>query len=132
MKQFLQLIIIIFVNIVSDSNSDDIKNDNDNFFDEDIDNKVKATPHTTINAKVIRAMKKMQASYNDDAKKIVLQAAKEKSAVKNLNFLIDLVMATNYTKPVPEQPKPSMKLGTMPMKTLTKSVKKQIARTLLT
>ena len=63
------------VNVVSDSDSDsskeDFKNINDNFFDEDIDDQIKITPQTTINAKVEQAMKNLQASYNDDANKIV-------------------------------------------------------------
>ena len=38
---------------------------------------------TTINAKVVQAMKKLQGSYNDDDNKIINQAAKEKSSLKN-------------------------------------------------
>ena len=48
-------------------------------------------------------MKKLQASYNEDANKIVEKSTKGKSAIKNLNFLIDLAMVTNNTKPVPEE-----------------------------
>ena len=47
---------------------------------------------------------KIQASYNDNANKIVKQATKEKSAIKNLNFLINLALVTIDTKPVPEEP----------------------------
>ena len=57
-------------NVVSDSNSDnDNNNDKENLFDEVIDNEVKATPH---------AMKKLQASYNDNVNKIVKQLQKKK------------------------------------------------------
>ena len=77
----------------------------DNFFDEDIDDQVKVSPQTTVKAKVVWAMKKFQASYNDDANKIIEQATKEKSAIKNLNFLIDLVLVNTDTKPVPKKPK---------------------------
>ena len=49
-------------------------------------------------------MKKLQASYNKDANKIIKQATKEKSATKNLNILINLAMVTSDTKPVPEEP----------------------------
>ena len=53
------------INIVSDSNSDlseeDFKNSKDNFFDEDEDDQVKISPQTTVNAKVVQAMKKLQA-----------------------------------------------------------------------
>ena len=50
-------------------------------------------------------MKKLQALYNDNANKIVKQATNVKSAIKNLNFLIDLSMVTTDTKCVPEEPK---------------------------
>ena len=78
-------------NVVSESDSDDnIESDNKNFFDEDIDDQVKATPKTTINAKVVQPMKKLQASYNNDANKIVKQATQKKNAIENLNFVINL------------------------------------------
>ena len=50
-------------------------------------------------------MKKLQASCDDDANKIIKQATQEKSPIKNLNFLIDLAMVTINTKPIPEEPK---------------------------
>ena len=63
------------INIVSDSDSDlsdnDLENNEENFFDETIDEQVIASPKPTINAKVIWAMKKLQASYNDNANKII-------------------------------------------------------------
>ena len=37
-------------------------------------------------------MKKLQASYNKDAKKIVKQAKQEKAVNESLNFLIDLAL----------------------------------------
>ena len=78
------------VNVVSDSNTnpnkEDFKNDDDNFFE-----CKSGTSHE-------------KASYNDDAKKIVKQATQEKSAIKKLNFLINLAMVTTDTKPVPEEP----------------------------
>ena len=44
-----------YVNVVSDSETNsikkDFKNNNDHFFDKDIDDQVKATPQTTVNAK---------------------------------------------------------------------------------
>ena len=50
------------VNIVSnsdsDSSKDDFENNNDNFFDKEIDNQIKITHQTTVNAKVVQAMKK--------------------------------------------------------------------------
>ena len=50
-------------------------------------------------------MKKLQALYNDDDHKIVKQAMNEKSAIKNLNFLINLSIVSTDTEPVPEEPK---------------------------
>ena len=97
------------VNVVSDfdsdSSKDDIENNYDNFFYKDINDQVKATPQTTINGKVVQAMKKLQASYNNNANKIVEQATQEKSANKNLNSIIDLAVVTSSTKPVPKEPK---------------------------
>ena len=96
------------INVVSDSDRDpseeDFKNNKDNFFDEDINDQVKVSPQTTINAKVVWAMRKLQASYNEDANKIIKEATQDKNAIENLNFLIDLVMVTSDTKPVPEKP----------------------------
>ena len=50
-------------------------------------------------------MKKLQAFYKNDSNKIVKKATKEKSAIENFNFLINLAMVTNNTKPVPEETK---------------------------
>ena len=44
------------------------------------------TPETTINLKVIRAMKNLQAFYNMDMDKIVEQAMQEKDGNEILNF----------------------------------------------
>ena len=49
-------------------------------------------------------MRKLQASYNEDANKIIKEATQDKNAIKNLNFLIDLTMVTSDTKPIPEEP----------------------------
>ena len=60
------------IKVVSDSNSDkEIKNNKKNFFGKDIDDKVKMTPKMTINAKVFCAVRNLQSSYNNDAKKII-------------------------------------------------------------
>ena len=62
------------------------------------------TPKTTVNAIVVQAMKKLQALYNDNANKIVKQAAWEESTNENLNFLIDLVIVESGTKPSLDEP----------------------------
>ena len=49
-------------------------------------------------------MKKLQALYNDNASKIVKEASQEKSANKNLNFLIDLAMVASNPKPTEDEP----------------------------
>ena len=54
------------------------KSESDDLFIVDINEEVEATPKTTINAAVVQAMKQLQTSYNNDAKKIVEQAALEK------------------------------------------------------
>ena len=59
-------------------------------------------------------MNKLQASYSNDANKIIEQATQEKSVIKN-KFFIDLAMETTDTKPAPEDPRISTKLVIMPM-----------------
>ena len=44
-------------------------------------------------------MKKLQASYNEDANKLIEEATQDK-AVENVNFLINLAMVTADTMPV--------------------------------
>ena len=112
-EEELETVLVVINNnnlkVVSESyanlGDDDFENDDKNFFDKDIDYQVKAAPQTTVNTKVVQAMKKLQALYNDDANKIVKQTTQEKSSIKNLDFLIDLAMVTTGTKPAPEEPK---------------------------
>ena len=51
-------------NIISDSDNDssngNLENNEDNFFDDEVDAKVPSTPKPTLNTKVVRAMKKLQ------------------------------------------------------------------------
>ena len=95
------------VNVVrysdSDSSEEDFKYKKGNLFDEDINDQVKVSPQTTVTAKVVWALKKFQASYNEDANKIIKEATQDKNAIENLIFLIDLAMVTSDTKPVPEE-----------------------------
>ena len=95
------------LHVVSDSNSDssddDFKTNKKNLFAKVVDDKVIASPKTSINIKVIPAMKKLQALYNNDANKIIEDATHVKTS-KNLNFLIDLAMITIKFAPVPEEP----------------------------
>ena len=79
-------------NVVSDSKSESDDKSEENLFDVNINKEVETRPKTIINSKVVQAMKQLQALYNDDANKIVKQAAQEKSTNENLNFLIDLAM----------------------------------------
>ena len=48
--------------------------------------KLMSDPKATLNPKVVRALKNLQTSHNEDIKKIVEQAAKEKAKQKNLKF----------------------------------------------
>ena len=70
-----------YCNTVSDSESKSEDNEGkENVFDKDIDKEVKATP--TINAKVVQAMKKLQALYNDNANKNCQESCKQKMLTK--------------------------------------------------
>ena len=60
-------------------------------------------PKTPVNSKLIHALKKLQASYNNDANKIIEEGTNIKST-KNLNFLIDLAIITTESSPVPDEP----------------------------
>ena len=95
------------VNIISDSNSDlsddDLENNEEIFFDKDVNEQVKALPTTPIDSKLIWAMKKIQALYNDDANKIIKEGTHVKTT-KNLNFLVDLAMITTESVSVPGEP----------------------------
>ena len=118
-------------NIVSNSNSEssseDFKNNEGNFFHKDINHKVIASHKTTVNAKVVQAMKKLQASYNYDANKIIKEVTQVK-VTSNLNFLINLAMDTKDTNQVPEEHVCSMNVGIIPMQCLEKNGKKLFSR----
>ena len=102
-------------NVVSDSNrDDDTKSENKNVFDKDVNNEVK----------VVQAMKKLQASYNDNANKIIKQAMQEKNAIENLNVLINLAMVASNTKPTPEEPQTFNEAWNNPNEDSCKNVKK--------
>ena len=49
-------------------------------------------------------MKTLQALYNNDANKIVEEAAQEKNVKENSTFLIDLAMVAGDTKPTEDEP----------------------------
>ena len=94
------------VNVVSDSDSEssnsELDKNDENIFDKDVDDHIIDPPKTTINAKVISTMKKLLASYNNNANKI--KDATQVKVTKNLNFLIDLAMVAAETILVPEEP----------------------------
>ena len=69
----------------SDSSNEDFKNNEGHSFDEDINDQVIALPQTTVNTKVIWAMKKLQASYNNDVNKIIKEVTQAKVS-KKLNL----------------------------------------------
>ena len=86
----------------------------------------KQSPQTTINAKVVQAMKKLQASYNNDANKNC-QTSYKKRAIKNLN----LYMVTSDTKSVLEECKTFNEMRINPMQILSQSDRKLFASSLL-
>ena len=75
------------VNVVNDYDSEDSEDDtkinNDNFFDQDINDHVKAIPQTIFNPKVVRTMKNLQAFYSNNSNKIVNKLQKKKVPSKN-------------------------------------------------
>ena len=75
---------------------------------------------------------KLQASYNDDANKIVEQATKEKNAIKYLKFLINLAMVTNHTKSTSEELQTFNDAWNHPNKDSCKNSKKGFAKNLQT
>ena len=76
-------------------------------------------------------MKKLQASYNNDADKIIKEATQDK-LVKNSNFLIDLAMVTTDTIPVPEETVTFDAAWNLPMQTFMQNGKKPFAKSMLT
>ena len=88
----------------------DLETNKENLFDEDIDDTVIASPKTMINTKVIQAMKKLQASYNNNANKIIEEVFNFQVS-KSLNFLIDLAMAPPNLYLYQLNQFPLMKLG---------------------
>ena len=85
------------------------------------------TPKTTINTTVVRA-KKNTTSTKMMPTKLLSKLYKEKKAIKNLNFLIDLAMVSNNTKPYLKSPKHSTKPGVIPMKILAMKGKMPFAK----
>ena len=59
--------------VVSDSKSNDKANKN--LFNKDVNDEVDAVPKNIVKAKVGQSLKKLQTSYNKDAKRIVKEAA---------------------------------------------------------
>ena len=58
-------------NLVSDSK---VEKEEENFFEQGVEDNNEVTPQTMLNPKVAREMKKLQASFNKYAKKVVEQA----------------------------------------------------------
>ena len=84
----------------------------------------KVTPQTT-NTKVVWAMKKLQAWYNDHANKIVKQAMQEKSAIENLIFSFIWLWWPLTPRLYLKNPRSSPKPGTIPVQVLPWNGKKQ-------
>ena len=92
-------------NVVSNSDSDNVNNnESKNVFDKDIDNEVKATHKTTIEAKVVWMMKSYKLHTMMMPKKSSSKLHKSKIPSKILIFLIDLTMVPNDIIPTIEEP----------------------------
>ena len=57
-----------------------------NIFEQDIENEIKVTPETTLNPRLVKAMKNLQNSGNKDVNNIVWHAKQENAALENLIF----------------------------------------------
>ena len=73
-------------------------------------------------------MKKLQASYNDDANKIVEQYTKEKGAIENLSFVVDLAMVSSNIKATLDEPQMFNKAWNHPNKQPQKMVRIHLQR----
>ena len=83
-------------NILRDSENDDEAKKN--FFEEWVNDEIKVTPKTTLNPKMVCAVKNLQASYNNDANNIFKQTVQEKVQKKIVFFVIDLAVAAFVTE----------------------------------
>ena len=95
--------------------SNDLKSESkeENFFEQDIEDKIKVNLEITLYPKMVRPMKNLQASYNKTINRIVVQAKQDKAALENLNFLINvaiiaMVAEEKVTKKVKEKFQRSM------------------------
>ena len=69
-----------YYNVISNSKSK--RHDEVMLFDKDFDVDIEINPKTTVNAKVVCGMKKLQALYNHDAKNNVKEVAQEQVPMK--------------------------------------------------
>ena len=116
----------------SDPSKDDFENNQNNYFDDNMDNQVKASPQTTLNSKVVQAMKKLQAPYSDNANKIIKHAMQEKMPLKIQIFssiwLWWLATSCLYLK----SPRTSLKPRAIQMQIPMKKCEKQLEKNLPT
>ena len=78
-----------------------MKSDEDakeNVFEGQIDDKIEVTHKTTLNQKVVQALKNIQALYNEDVNKIIEQVAQEENSKENLNVSINLATIAMVAK----------------------------------
>ena len=54
----------------------------ENLFEEQIQDEIEVIPKTTFNPKLVKAVKNLQALYNEDTNMIIEQALQEKSVCK--------------------------------------------------
>ena len=103
--KFLKLIKIIIIIIMYFMTMEHNGEAKENIFDEDANDEVEATPKTTVNARVVHAVRKFQTSYNNNVNKIAKKASQEKSS-KNIDFfyLTTFTMVAEDTKPIEDEP----------------------------
>ena len=66
---------MVLINNENNNNDNDVVSDfrshdeaKENLFEEQVDDKIKVTPKTTLSQKMVHAVKNLQAFYNEDVK----------------------------------------------------------------
>ena len=82
-RKIIIIIIIIIIMQLVIQRADEVE---ENLFQKQIEDEIEGTLKTTLNPKVLRVVKNLQASHNDDANIIMELAAQQKATTENLDF----------------------------------------------
>ena len=78
-------------------NSNSNNKEEENIFDQDFNEELEMSLKITLNPQVLKALKNLQPSYNEDPNKNCSAAKQEKAVMKNLIFLTDLAVFAMVT-----------------------------------